>query len=335
MAYWQDFLSSGAQLFGSPGLLLCSSAALGVALLALPAFRYRLLLAGLLFLPLALPPFRDSGDAVQILFLDVGQGTSVLVRDGEKRLLYDTGGGPVNGVPVLARSLLPLLRAERVNKLDWLIISHPDRDHDAGEELLAQTLSLGQIRRGRRTRHAAEHCRTGERQRLGKHLELRFMSLASAQDSDNNASCVVMLSAYGRRILLPGDIDSRRERELLAYWGPALRADVLLAGHHGSASSTSRLWIRSVAPTLVVITAGRANRFGHPAPRVLEAVQERGARHLNTAMRGALSLWIDPDGTLRCQAQRHRWQPFWRSAPADRDCGHPRWALGGYNHPRP
>jgi competence protein ComEC len=168
-------------------------------------------------------------------------------------------------------------------------------------------------------------------QALGPSVTLRILSSALSRDSDNNASCVLMISAHGRRVLLPGDIDHRRERELLAYWGEELRADVLLAAHHGSGSSSSRLWLRSVAPELVVFTAGRSNRFGHPTEAVLERVKESGAMSLNTASRGAITLRVEPGGQLSCIAQRHRWGAFWRSAGTDRDCIRHAAPMDGYN----
>jgi competence protein ComEC len=335
MAYWEPSLAGNAQFFGSPGLALCMAGVLGLALLALPDFRGRWALLILMCLPLCIPSLpaavygRDR--AVDILFFDVGQGTAVLVRDGQSLLLYDTGGGPPDGTPVAARSILPLLRARGVRDLDWLVISHPDRDHDAGEQLLSDSFAVRQQRVGRVDREVHDLCRMGEMQALGPSVTLRFLSSALARDSDNNASCVLMLSAHGRRVLLPGDIDNRRERELLAYWGDELRADVLLAAHHGSASSSSRLWLRSVAPMLVVFTAGRSNRFGHPAAAVLDRVRGSGAVPVNTALRGAIRLRIEPGGKLRCIAHRHRWQAFWRHAATDRDCMRHAVPVDGYN----
>jgi competence protein ComEC len=132
-----------------------------------------------------------------------------------------------------------------------------------------------------------------------------------------------MIEAFGRRFLLPGDIERGRERALVAFWGPALSATVALAAHHGSGTSSSLSWIKHVDPRLVIITAARANQFGHPHPRVLARFEERGIDVLNTAFDGAIALRVDTDGRLSCRRLRHRWQAFWRRGDGNRRCTPP------------
>jgi competence protein ComEC len=204
--------------------------------------------------------------------------------------------------------------------LDVLVISHPDRDHDAGEPLLLERFAPGQVRRGVAATTSHERCRSGRAERFAPGVTLHYLSTALARDTDNNASCVLLIEAHGRRILLPGDIDAERERDLVAYWGVRLEADILLAAHHGSGGSSSRLWLRSVDPDYVVATTARANHFGHPAPRVVQAVSARGALLLDTAYSGAVGFTIDAGGKLSCRRYRHRGSPFWRRGGRVRDC---------------
>jgi competence protein ComEC len=256
----------------------------------------------------------------ELLIFDVGQGTAVLLHAGGRVLLYDTGPGPPSGPPTASRSVLPTLRRLSPGGLDTLVISHPDRDHDAAERLLLERYAPLRIRRGVAAPGSVERCRSGRSERFASGVRLHFLSSAQPGDSDNNASCVLMIDAHGHRFLLPGDIDAVRERELVAFWGDRLRASVLLAAHHGSAGSSSRLWLRSVDPDYVVATAARANRFGHPAERVRRAVAERSAVLLNTATDGALSFVITADGALVCRRLRHRAAPFWRRGEHERAC---------------
>jgi competence protein ComEC len=95
-----------------------------------------------------------------------------------------------------------------------------------------------------------------------------------------------------------------------------LQADVLLAAHHGSGSSTSRLFLRSVDPELLLVSAAAANRFGHPAQRVRNLAAESGIPLLNTAQDGAIEVIITPDGRMHCRRYRHARAPFWRHRPA-------------------
>ena len=339
--------------FGSP-LALPHTAALALLfplLLAalLPRFPGKWRLGALLALPLFGPASAPADDAVRVRFFDVGQGTAVLVSHRARRLLYDTGPGYPGRAPIAERTLRPSLLAEHSRRLDFLVISHPDRDHDGGEASISAIAPPRITLRGRAPSAPIESdmpaalrtpdlrgrapsapleagtrdealCRSGALYRLGPVLRLRILSSARPGDSDNNASCVLAVEAFGRRLLFPGDVDRDRERALVAFWGDGLRADVLMAGHHGSATSSSRLWLKHVRPRYVVVSAARDNRFGHPAPAVLAAVRSVGAQLLNTAWRGAIEFEIHPDGRLVCFSYRHRAAPFWRRGPFPRQC---------------
>lgn len=323
MAYWEGLLEPVGYFYRTlnPALLLLLLFACGV--LVLPRFPGRAAIFALLWLPLAAVPERGRDLSVHLLFLDMGQGTAVLVRAGQNALLYDTGGGPPQGPAVAQWTLLPVLRALSVQKLDSLIISHPDRDHDAGTDSVEEAVDIVQRYYGRPPigAIAKERCRMGKRVRLGDVGEIRFLSSAMIGDSDNNASCVIMLQAFGRSVLLPGDINAYRERELLAYWGDQLKPDVLMAAHHGSNSSSSALWLRSLDATLVMVNAAKSNRFGHPGEEVVARITASGGSVLNTAQRGAIALRIRPDGRLECASSRHSTRAFWRRGEHSRSCG--------------
>ena len=293
----------------------------------LPRFPYKWRLGALLVLPLLGPAAAPAGDAVRVRFFDVGQGTAVLVSHGARQLLYDTGPGYPGRAPLAERTLRPSLLAEHIRRLELLVISHPDRDHAGGEASIRAIAPARITLRGRAPDAAPgsrardeRRCRSGALYRLSPAVRVRILSSSRPRDSDNNASCVVIVEAFGRRLLFPGDVDRDRERALVAFWGDDLRADVLMAGHHGSGTSSSRLWLKHVRPRYVVVSAARDNRFGHPAPGVVAAVRGAGARLLNTAWRGAIEFEIHPDGRLACLGYRHRAAPFWRRGPFPREC---------------
>ncbi|EAQ97899.2 DNA internalization-related competence protein ComEC/Rec2 [Congregibacter litoralis] len=322
LEYWEPMLGPWGVLRVSPGNVQLFLALFGVVILALPRFPGRIFSVGLLLVPLSIPDSRGD-DFVELLFFDVGQGTAVLLRQRDKALLYDTGGGPVGGPSVASRTIVPALQSMGIRELDTLIISHDDRDHDAGEGDVARMASPQQLRRAVVSGSTGEACRLGGSQRFSPGVTLRFLSQHLPGDSDNNGSCVILISIHGRKFLLPGDIDSAREREILRYWGQDLTADVLLAGHHGSGSSSSRLWLRSLAPEVLIVTAGHGNRFGHPAQRVLDSAAASDIVLLNTALRGAISFRVFPDGRMKCRTLRHRKAAFWRRGDFQRDCRPP------------
>ena len=138
-------------------------------------------------------------------------------------------------------------------------------------------------------------------------VSFRTWRWSGAGDS-NQASCLLLVEAGGERLLLTGDIDVRTERALLAE-GLPLRADWLLAPHHGSRSSSSAALLDAVAPQAVLISRGRHNPFGHPHAEVLARYRQRGIRVHDTALHGALQLQL---GAFTEPRRLREARVFWR-----------------------
>ena len=311
-----------------PTLLAVCLALLALCLTVLPV---RLTLRGtgaLLFLPLLLPlqVQRVAGpDAVHLLVLDVGQATAVLIHDRQRALLYDTASAGA------ARSaILPVLQQRGIRRLDTLVVSHGDADHAGGLETLLDELAVGELLLGADL--AAEHasgrgrtaaasragatvrpCRAGESWRWGETAWFRVLAPAPAErlSSRNAGSCVLQVSLSGYRVLLSGDIDQARERDLVRYWGEALRSDWALAPHHGSGSSSSWVWLKAVRPELVAFSHARANPFGHPPAAVLERHQVLGINTRSTAEHGALEWVLRPGRPPQPKVLRERAPRLW------------------------
>jgi competence protein ComEC len=128
--------------------------------------------------------------------------------------------------------------------------------------------------------------------------------------NDNDLSCVLRVTAAGASALLTGDIEQRSERELLQRTPAALRSDVLLVPHHGSATSSSDAFLRHVQPTVAVFSVGYRNRFGHPAPAVLERYRRLGSRIYRSDVDGAVRVRIGADISVAGwrQARPRYWQ---------------------------
>jgi len=160
----------------------------------------------------------------------VGQGTALVLRSGENTLVYDTGGGDPGGYNLAAAVVLPYLRAQGVKRIHTLIISHADNDHSAGTGTLMQSMPVGQLLVGgsESVYPGARRCRAGEAWRWPSGVRFQILSPEAAEGlSSNNSSCVLQVHIGEQRLLLAGDIDSRREKELLRYWQGGLRSDVL------------------------------------------------------------------------------------------------------------
>jgi competence protein ComEC len=298
-----------------PAVLL---GALGAALLVLPSALRMRALALLLMLPLLVPArWREEAgqDVTVVTVLDVGQGTAVVVRSGKRVLVYDTGGGDPAGVNMAVSVVLPFLRHEGVDALDTFVVSHPDNDHSAGAGTLLAAMPAGRIFYGGEQQLArGRPCVAGRAWEWPGGVRFRFLSPALERRSglaSNDASCVLQIDAAGHRLLLPGDIENARERELVRYWGAALASDWLLLPHHGSNTSSGYALLKHVDPDIVANSSGYANRFGHPHRQVMARLGQSGAQFYDTASGGALQFELRPGAPIAVRRYRDHRRRFW------------------------
>ncbi|WP_085449737.1 ComEC/Rec2 family competence protein [Halalkalibacter krulwichiae] len=94
--------------------------------------------------------------------------------------------------------------------------------------------------------------------------------------------------------MFTGDLEEEGERRLLSRY-PGLEVDILKAGHHGSRTSTTEIFVKQLEPQLVLISAGRQNRFGHPHPEVTDRLQEFEIPVLRTDLNGAIELRLNKE----------------------------------------
>ena len=236
---------------------------------------------------------------------DVGQGMALLVETQHHRLLYDTGPLYAPGASGATRIILPYLRGRGIGRLDALVISHSDVDHVGGAKAILQTVQVGQLISSlpqahgllQKSPHPAR-CSAGQ----GWNWDgVRFEMLAPAVESyaspglsSNARSCVLRISAGGKAILLAGDIEAAQEAALLRLDADRLRADVLLAPHHGSGTSSSAAFLQAVGPTVGIFQVGYRNRYRHPQKLVYARYGAMGIERLRTDEHGAVRLSIGP-----------------------------------------
>ncbi|MCW7538188.1 DNA internalization-related competence protein ComEC/Rec2 [Aquabacterium sp. A7-Y] len=289
----------------------------GALVLVLP-LPQRLRLLGLpLLLPLLMPGIpRPAPGSFDLIVPDVGQGGAVIVRTAHRTLLYDAGPHYGGEADAGERVLLPLLQALGERAPDRLVLSHRDNDHAGGLPALLRAYPGMELWSSLEPDHpmreqAARHvdCQAGQ------HWEwdgVRFEML-HPQPGDrapplqpNQVSCVLKISGAGYSALLTGDIERGQETLLVAWQREALRADLLLAPHHGSKTSSTAAFLDAVQPRTAVFQAGYRNRFGHPAAAVLARYQVRGIERITSAQCGAYR-WAEGRG----QCERDRRRRYW------------------------
>lgn len=260
----------------------------------------------------------------QAAFLDVGQGDATVLRMPEGVILVDAGPADAG-----RKVILPYLRAAGINRLDMVVITHPDLDHYGGLAYLAERMPIGRIIHTGDGADAkawkdleAVLARRGvpwERARQGQYLyrygRIRLDILAPDGPGQfpgrNDNSLVCLLRMPGARLLLTGDMEKSSQAWLLAHAGREASGSILKVPHHGSERTTDMDFLRAMRPGVAVISAGRRNRFGHPGRETLETLRGLGSRLLMTPRDGAI-LYRNDGGA-------ETWDTFLASGAPDRN----------------
>ncbi len=249
--------------------------------------------------------------------LDVGHGLAVLVQTRNHALLYDTGYGEGDS-GAGPRAVLPALRHAGVTRLDRVLLSHADRDHSGGYAFLAPRVAIANLQANREPPGGSggrrQPCRGGQQWTWnGVRFEILHPLPGDRFAAENDRSCVLRVAAPGGSLLLSGDIERAAEYRLLARHGTTLRSDVLVAPHHGSRTSSSRLFINAVGAGDVVYPTAWPSRFGHPHPTIATRYRDSGARGWNTGRDGAVVISSGvPGARPGVEAWRDRDARYWR-----------------------
>lgn len=260
-------------------------------------------LVAMLFLPNI-----SWGHRLEVVFLDVGQGSSALIITPEKKHILVDGGVNVSGDDYLGeRVVLPYLKQQGITTLDAVINTHPHNDHTAAikgalayldvklfitsdvfPDVEEQQLLLGL---------AKEHdvpvsfIRQGQRITLEPGLIMEvFYPVAGdryPEDDANNGSLVLKLTYGEIDMLLTGDNENPSLGEIADF---PLQSEILLLPHHGSKGSLHEEFYQQVNPEVVIASAGRGNKFGHPARDVVNYWQEANIPLYRTDIDGAITV---------------------------------------------
>ncbi len=277
-------------------------------------------LAALFLVVAALQPSaKPDPGSFWLSVIDVGQGLSVLLQHADRALLFDVGPDFDSGYNTADAIVMPLLRRRGITHIDWLVLSHGDRDHAGAAAALLEGVSVGRVFSGDPARHQqwrAENCHNSAPWRWGE-ISLAFIDHGgSSAASSNNRSCVLLIRLGEYSVLLPGDIEAQAEQRLLTQWRPERPVDLLVAAHHGSNSSSSPQFVTAAAPTDVVFSASRFNRYRHPSAEVLQRYAQLASRCWQTGRHGSLHFVIDSRG-VRPLHQGGRRGYFWQHRPTE------------------
>jgi competence protein ComEC len=277
----------------------------------------------IMLLPLSIMCVQLFGNALspygEITFIDVGQGDSIFIKlpYGRGNYLIDTGGTiQFNTEEWKARKkefevgkevVVPFLKSKGITAIDKLIITHGDADHIGGalsvlkelqvkEIILPKTPELSELEKelltmAKRNGIPWDFVSAGDSWKSGKANFHVISPQAGVEAERNNRSIVLFVKMGGLRWLFTGDLEEEGEEQLLTHYDK-LTIDVLKAGHHGSKTSSTKAFLDHLKPKIAIISAGKNNRYGHPAEEVLTNLSERKIKILRTDQNGAITYFF-------------------------------------------
>jgi len=256
-------------------------------------------------------------DDLRVSIIDVGQGTaSLLELPGGYNILVDGGGFSDNSsFDVGERIIAPFLWRRKIMTVDTIVLSHPNSDHLNGLLYIAKFFNVKNVWTNNEKTNTVgyrQFIEIIEKKDINSpafrdipetqiingvklyilYPERKFAGSAAPQRSrnSNNNSIVLKVELGSKSFLFPGDIMKGGEKKLVAMSGEKLQSDVLISPHHGSMTSSSKVFLDMVNSDTVVISAGWNNRYGFPSPGILKKYKERGWRVLRTDIDGSIDM---------------------------------------------
>ncbi len=233
-----------------------------------------------------------------VAFLNIGQGSSVLIYNPRLQMLYDAGPYGFETISEINK-LLPFYDRD----IDLVFISHPDKDHYGGLFSILERYKVRAI-----ITPPVNSTESGYLQLLkkikeknipliylkkGDKIETNFEDILVLNPkpkmfkSDNQNSLVLKVSKNNKTFLLTGDIDYKVERYLVKEYGNILKADYVLLPHHGSKYSSSDIFLKNLGNFFAIIQVGK-NKYGHPHKEVINKLEKLKIDYWRTDLNGTL-----------------------------------------------
>jgi competence protein ComEC len=260
---------------------------------------------------------RYFSDDLKVTVLDVGQGNSALI-EGPKgaRILVDGGGASYNSTFDTGRYLVaPFLWYKKITTLDAVILTHPERDHMNGLIYIVENFKIEKFIKNSDVRDSKSYIKLmqicskrgipviefpfGKKQEIdiGK-LNFSFLfplwnkkNMDNLKKNDYNNNSLVFKVKYKEfEILFPGDIMEKTERKLVRTYLEKIEADVLIAPHHGSSTSSSSAFLDAVKPQNILISCGWHNRYNFPDNQIIDRYNAKHINFYRTDYNGAIEV---------------------------------------------
>lgn len=263
------------------------------------------------------PYVKPLDDEAAVYFIDVGQGDCELIRTKNCNILIDCGEEEN------ADEVIRFIRYSGVERLDYVIATHPHSDHIGGMYRILESFDVGTVIIPKIPRDIApntlfyskmlntiknrginrEYSAAGKIYTLGENASLEIIApLYDEYEELNNFSIVARLTHGANTFLFTGDAESLAELDILDN-GIDVSADVLKVAHHGSAGANSRAYLEKVRPKIAVICVGSDNSYGHPHKEVLKRLAQVGCDEIYTTAADGNVVIISDGASLRVRTE--------------------------------
>jgi len=250
---------------------------------------------------------------MEITVLDIGQGNSTVVQTPDNNTILIDGGGfsDMSRFDTGRFIVAPFLWQHNIRSIDTVVLTHPESDHMNGLIYVLKTFTVKNLIKNQDVKHSKKYaqlmaaCKNKATKiinpsslnrvfRIGNTKLTFFVSQYPESGYNlNNNSLVFKLNYQNFSMLFPGDILKQRETHLAGTFGAALQSDFLLAPHHGSNTSSSKVFLDQVQAKSVIISCGFNNRYGFPHTAVLERYKKMGTQVWRTDSDGAARIEIN------------------------------------------
>lgn len=234
---------------------------------------------------------------LKIHYIDVGQGDSILLQQDGKNMLIDAGTNDSTD------PLVSYLKNQNIQKIDYLILTHPHEDHIGGADKVIEQFNIGSVimpkvttptktfkdvvsaMNDKKLKAAAPV--PGSTFKLGN-ADCEILGPINSKKDDLNTYSIVLKVTFGNtKFLFTGDAQVSNEQDMINK-GYDLKADVLKVGHHGSRTSSSEAFLKKVSPEFAVISCGKGNDYGHPHKVIMDRLKAMGIKVYRTDEAGTI-----------------------------------------------
>ena len=290
-------------VFGRPGfiqILIYYTVLAAVATLSIFKRKRVILLLCIPSVFILFPFFKND----EVVYLDVGQGDGIYMHVDDMDILIDCGS--TSKLSLGEYTMEPFLLYKGVDDIEMSFVTHSDIDHISGVlYLLDSDIRIKNLYLPYQAMNDASYDELKQKAinsgtnvmylSRGDHLKLGHLKIdclwpdKNPKENVNEQSQTFIIEVFDKRLLFTGDIGKGSEESILKY-GDIGKVDILKVAHHGSKNSSLKAFIENVSPTYAVISYGKNNHYGHPSPKTLDTLREKGCIIYETAKMGAIEV---------------------------------------------